>query len=117
MYRVFRLVLILFVAFGVVTNADVPNASESGMAMSQMEAVERADDLCVECDHAGFAYGSSCECGCPVPCGSIGSAGILVKQSPARLVSHIGTAIRVAKSLILLGTNPALDPFPPKLPV
>ncbi|WP_255356599.1 hypothetical protein [Thioclava sp. SK-1] len=117
MFRVFRLVLILMLTFGAVTAPDVSSASMSATAMAQMEPTESADGLCNGCDPAGFADGTACEGGCPVPCGSSGTAGLLAKMPSERLAMPFGTAIRGAEPLIPVGANPSLDPFPPKLPV
>ena len=117
MFRVFRLVLILMLTFGAVTAPDVSSARMSVTAMAQMETAESADGLCNGCDPAGFADGTACEGGCPVPCGSSGTSGLLVNMPSARLTRPFGTAVLGAEPLISLGTNPSLDPFPPKLPV
>lgn len=114
MIRVFRLVLILLLTFGAVTAPDVSSASMSDTAMAQMES---ADGLCDGCDSTGFADGTVCEGGCPVPCGSSGTAGILAKVPSAQVAMPFVIAVRVAEPLIPLGANPLLDPFPPKLPV
>ncbi len=102
MIRVFRLVLILMLTFGAVTAPDASSASMSDTAMAQMETAESADGLCNGCDPAGFADGTACEGGCPVPCGSSGTSDLLAKMP---------------EPLIPVGANPSLDPFPPKLPV
>ena len=117
MIRVFRLVLILMLTFGAVTAPDASSASMSDTAMAQMETAESADGLCNGCDPAGFADGTACEGGCPVPCGPSGTSGLLAKMPSARLTRPFGTAVRGAEPLISLGTNPSLDPFPPKLPL
>ena len=117
MIRFIRLVLLLALSFGAVTAPDVLSASMSDTAMAQMETVESADDLCDGCDPAGFADGIFCEGGCPVPCGSSGTAGILVKVPSARLATPFGVVVPVAEPLIPLGANPSPDPFPPKLAV
>jgi len=117
MIRVFRLVLILVLSFGAVIAPDVSSASVSDMAMTQMDAAESADGRCDGCDPAGFADGLPCEGACPVPCGSGGTAGIAIRTPSIRLAMPLGAIVTVAEPLIPLGANPALDPFPPKLPV
>ena len=117
MFRVFRLVLILMLTFGAVTAPDVSSANMSDTAMAQMETAESADGLCNGCYPAGFADGTACEGGCPVPCGSSGTSDLLAKMPSARLAMPFGTAVRGAEPLIPLGANPSLDPFPPKLPL
>ena len=114
---VFRLVLILMLTFGAVTAPDVSSASMSVTAMAQMDPSESADGRCGGCYPTGFAEGTACEGGCPVPCGSSGTSGLLANMPSARLTRPFGTAVRGAEPLISLGTNPSLDPFPPKLPV
>ncbi|RUS63598.1 hypothetical protein EGN72_03335 [Pseudorhodobacter sp. E13] len=114
---VFRLVLILMLTFGAVTAPDVSSASMSVTAMAQMDPSESADGRCDGCNPTGFADGTACEGGCPVPCGSSGTAGLLANMPSARLTMPFGTAIRGAEPLIPVGANPSLDPFPPKLPV
>ena len=94
MIRVFRLALILMLTFGAVTAPDASSASMSDTAMAQMETAESADGLCNGCDPAGFADGTACEGGCPVPCGSSGTSDLLAKMPSERLAMPFGTAIR-----------------------
>jgi len=117
MIRVFRHVLILALSFGAVIAPDVSSAGVSDMAMTQIDVAESADESCDGCDPTGFADGLPCEGGCPVPCGSSGTAGIVARTPSARLAMPFGVVALVAEPLIPLGANPALDPFPPKLPV
>lgn len=114
---VLRLVLILALSFGAVIAPEVSSASLSDMAMTQMETTGGADDRCDGCDPAGFADGTACEGGCPVPCGSNGTVGIIARAPSARLAIPFGVVIPIAEPLIPLGASPSLDPFPPKLPV
>jgi len=117
MIRVFWPLLILVLTFGAVTAPDMSSASMSGAAMAQMETAESADGFCIDCNFTGYADGTACESGCPVPCSSSDMAGFLAKMPPASLATLIDTAVRGAEPLTPLGANPPLDPFPPKLPV
>jgi len=114
---VVRLVLILALSFGAMIAPDVSSASVSDMAMTQMDAADKIDQLCDGCDPSGFADRSACEGGCPVPCNSSGTAGIEVQSPLAELAMTFCVIIPIAEPLNPLGANPALDPFPPKLPV
>lgn len=114
---VLRLVLIFALSFGAVIAPDVSSASISDLAMTQMDAAKNADRSCGDCDPTGSVDGIPCESGCPVPCGSSGLAGILIRVPTERLAMPFGIIVPVGKALIPLGTDPSLDPFPPKLPV
>lgn len=114
---VFRLVLILTLSFGAVIAPDVSSASLSDMAMTQMDNADSADDRCDGCDPIGFAGGIPCEGACPVPCGSGGMAGVVIRTPTARPAMSFGVIVLVAEPLIPLGASPSIDPFPPKLPV
>jgi len=117
MIRVIRLVLILALSFGAVIAPDVSSARVSDMAMAQMDITKNPDQLCGGCDPAGFADGTACEDGCPVPCGSGGTAGIIARVPSAQLAMPLGVVVPVVEPLIPLGAKPSVDPFPPKLPV
>lgn len=117
MIRALRLVLILALSFGAVIAPDVSSARVSEMAMVQMDTTESADDRCGGCYPAGFADDTACEDGCPVPCGSGGTAGIIARVPSAQLAIPLGVLVPVADPLILLSASPSLDPLPPKLPV
>ena len=117
MTRVLRLVLILALSFGAVIAPDVSSSKISDVAMVQVNAAEIADQSCGGCDPTGFAGGTPCEGGCPVPCGSNGTTGIVTRTPSARLVMPFGAVVPVTEPLIPLGTDPSLDPFPPKRPV
>lgn len=114
---VVRLVLILALSFGAMIAPDVSSARVSDMVMPQMDAADKIDQLCDGCDPGGFADGSVCEGGCPVPCNSSGTAGIELQSHLTQLEMSFGIIIPFAEPLTPLGVNPALDPFPPKLPV
>lgn len=114
---VLRLVLILALSFGAMIAPDVSSASVSDMAMTQMDAADKMDQPCDGCDPSGFADGSACEGGCPVPCVSSGATGIGIRTPTACLTIILGVFAPAAEPLMPLGANPALDPFPPKLPV
>ncbi|MDD9727616.1 hypothetical protein PVV74_19365 [Roseovarius sp. SK2] len=117
MIRAFRLILILAFSFGAVIAPDGVSASMSDAAITQIDTAESQDQLCYGCVPAGFSDAVPCEGGCPVPCGSSGTAGIIAKVSLAQLAMPFGIAVRGAEPLMPLGINPSLDPFPPKLPV
>lgn len=117
MTHVLRLVLLLAVTFGAVIAPDVSAAKVSDMAMAQMDAAEIADQSCGGCDPTGFAGGTLCQGGCPVPCGFGGTMGIVGLTPSVRLAMPLGVVVPIAEPLIPLGANPSLDPFPPKLPV
>jgi hypothetical protein len=114
MIRILHLVMILALTFGAVIAPDVSSAKVSDVAMAQMNTAEKRCDGCVS---PGFTDSLSCEGGCPVPCGSSGTAGIVTWTPSALLAMSFGDIVQVAEPLIPLGTNPSLDPFPPKLPV
>ena len=117
MIRIFRLVLILALSFGAVIAPDVSSAKVSDMAMTQMSTAEGADDRCDGCDPTEFADGTACEGGCPVPCGSGGTVGLVTQIHSAQHEIRFGVVVPVAEPLIPVGASPLLDPFPPKLPV
>jgi len=117
MIHVIRLVLILALGIGAVIAPDVSAARVSVQDMAQMDTTENADQLCGGCDPAGFADGIPCEGGCPVPCGSIATAGIIAQAPSGRLTIPFGAVVPLAEPLIPLGADLPLDPFPPKLPV
>ena len=116
MVRVLRLVLILVLSFRAVIAPDAASANVSDMAMAQMDAAESVDQRCDGCAPTGFADVTPCEGGCPVPCGSSGTAGIIAQAPSERLTMLFGVIVPVAEPLIPLGASPSLDPFPPKLP-
>ena len=115
MINVIRLVLILALNFGAAIAPDVSFAEVS--AMVQMDETENPEKSCGGCISPAFAGGVPCEGGCPVPCDSSGTAGLFVWSPTALLAMFFGDVVLVAEPLIPLGTNPTLDPFPPKLPV
>ena len=114
---VLRLVLIFVLSIGAVIAPDVSSARVSDMAMAQMDAAENMDLFCGGCDATGYVDEIACEGGCPVPCGSSGTAGIENRTPSARLTIQFEVVVPIAEPLILLSANPTLDPFPPKLSV
>lgn len=117
MKQVFRLILIVALSFGPVIAPDVSAVNAAEVAMAQMDTAESTDDHCSGCNPTEFAGNTPCENGCPVPCGSGGTAGIVIRTPSARLAMSFDVIVPVAEPLIPLGANPSLDPFPPKLPV
>jgi len=117
MIRVLRLVLIFGLSLGAVIAPGDSSANMSEMVMTQMDTTESADQPCCGCDPTGFTDGLPCESGCPVPCGSNGTAGIIALAPSTRLAIPFGLVIPRSEPLILLGASPSLDPFPPKRPV
>jgi len=117
MTHVFRLFLILAVTFGAAIAPDVSPAKVSDMAMTQMGTAEIAEQSCGGCDPIGFAGGTLCQDGCPVPCGFSGTMGIVSLTPAVRFAMPIGAVVPLTEPLIPLGANPTLDPIPPRLPV
>jgi len=117
MNHLVTLVLILAMSFGVVFAPDMSSASTSDMAVTQIDAADDTDYICGWCDPTLFADCLACEGGCPVPCSSNGTAGILPRTPSARLAMLFDAITLEGEPQILLGINPSPDPFPPKLPV
>lgn len=117
MNQALRLVLTVALIFGVFVAPDVTSARISDLANTQMDAAKGFDQTCGGCDPAGFDDSTACEGVCPIPCGSSVTTGIVTRSPLARIFISFGDIDPVAEPLIPPGTSPALDPFPPKLPV
>lgn len=114
----FHLVLILAVTFAAFWAPMGVSANVNDMQMVQMEDGEAADQSCDGCVSTRFADGILCGDGCTVPCGA-GAPGAFVAPEASSGISPIalGALHAECEQLTLPGTFPALDPFPPKLPV
>ena len=117
MIRILHLVIILTLSFGAAIAPGVASAKVTDVAMTQMSAAESGEKHCDGCVSPGFTDSMSCVGGCPAPCGSSGTAGIVTWTPSGLLAKSFGEIAQVTEPLIPLGTNPSLDPFPPKLPV
>lgn len=117
MIHVLRLALILALTFGAVIAPKGSSASMADIAMVHMDTAGSADQRCDGCGPEGYVSGVTCEGGCPVPCGSMGAAGIIGQASSGRFAILFDLIVSVDEPLIPRGVSPSLDPFPPKLPI
>tara|TARA_R110002110_G_scaffold12700_3_gene60485 strand:- start:151 stop:492 length:342 start_codon:yes stop_codon:yes gene_type:complete len=113
MRSILHLFLILVLTIGVVVAPEYGSAKEPSMAM-QMDDQDQTCAGCPSTDGAGII----CDSGCTVPCGLGGSSAMIAPQiSSTQFPKPFGLMRSSIDLLLPLGTAPALDPFPPKLPI
>ena len=117
MSRIYHLVLILALTFGAVVAPNVSPAEVSDMAIVQMDADDSTEKRSGGCVSHGFTDRIPCKAECTVPWGSSGTAGILPWTPSALLAMSFGIVFLPDAPLDPLGTDPTLDPVPPRLPV
>ncbi len=118
MRRVFHLVLILTVTLAAFWAPMGVSANVNDMQMLEMEDGEAADQSCDGCVSTGFADGILCGGGCPVPCGAGAPGAFMAPEASSGIFPIAFGALHAeCERYTLPGTFPALDPFPPKLPV
>ena len=116
MIRICHLFLILALTFGPAFAPSVSSAAVSEMPVVQMDPADLAETPCDGCVSSDQTAATPCK-ECIVPCGTNSMTAPPAGAALVPLLLLFATISTVDEPPFPLGSNPVLDPFPPKLSV